>query len=94
MLYQLLRGSPDVLALLGSNPFPEHPPKFVRAQLYDYRFSDAELRARSGEVWVRREDGAYVPQVSLADFAPPSPTEPVREPGVTPGPGQVVVPGQ
>ena len=38
LLYQLLRGSPDVLALLGSNPFPEHPPKFVRAQLYDYRF--------------------------------------------------------
>ena len=94
LLYQLLRGSADVLALLGSNPFPDHPPKFVRAQLYDYRFADPELRARSGEVWVRREDGAYVQQVSLADFAPPSPTEPVREPQVVPGPGEVTAPGR
>ena len=94
LVYQLLRGSPDVLALLGSNPFPDHPPKFVRAMLYDYRFTDAATRAKTGEVWQRREDGVYLPQVSLEDFAPASPQEPVREPGAAPGPGQVVVPGR
>jgi hypothetical protein len=52
------------------NPFPEHPPRFVRALLYDYRFSDAALRASTGEVWVRRPEGLYFPQVTLEDFGP------------------------
>ncbi len=68
-LFRLLQGSPQVLALLASNPFPGHPPKFVRALLYDYRFSDVSLRARTGEVWVRRLEGTYFPQVSLEDFS-------------------------
>ena len=70
LLLRLLQGSPQVLSLLAANPFPEHPPKFVRALLYDYRYSDASLRARTGEVWVRRLQGVYFPQVSLEDFSP------------------------
>jgi len=58
------------LALLASNPFPDHPPKFMRALLYDYRFSDVSLRARTGEVWGRRLQGVYFPQVSLENFSP------------------------
>ena len=70
LLFRLLQGSPQVLGLLASNPFPDHPPKFVRAELYDYVFSGPELRARTGEVWVRRLEGMYFPQVSLEDFLP------------------------
>ncbi len=70
LLFRLLQGSPPVVSLLASNPFPEHPPKFVRARLYDYRFTDASLGARTGEVWVRRLEGVYFPQVSLQDFGP------------------------
>ena len=70
LLLRLLQGSPEVLGLLASNPFPEHPPKYVRALLYDYRYSDASLRARTGEVWVRRLEGVYFPPVSVEDFSP------------------------
>jgi lipase maturation factor 1 len=64
----LLLGSPDVLALLDSNPFPDSPPAFIRARLYQYRFSDSEARAADGAWWIREEAGMYLPPVSLDDF--------------------------
>ncbi len=70
LLFRLLQGSPQVVSLLAVNPFAEHPPRFVRALLYDYRFSDAALRTSTGEVWVRRVQGLYFPQVTLEDFGP------------------------
>ena len=51
---RLLQGSPDVLALLRTNPFPESPPRFVRAVLYDYRFTSPSERRATG-AWWRRE---------------------------------------
>ena len=62
---RLLEGSPPVLALLEANPFPDRPPKYVRAQLYDYRFADASTRSATGQWWVRRLDGLYFPEVAL-----------------------------
>ena len=38
-LRRLLENSPEVTELLGSNPFPHQPPLYVRALLYDYRYS-------------------------------------------------------
>ena len=69
LMLRLLQGSPPVLALLDSNPFPDGPPKFVRAKLYDYRFTDQGTRAASGQWWSRTLRGMYFPQVSLANFA-------------------------
>ena len=66
LMRRLLEGSPPVLALLEADPFPDRPPKYVRAQLYDYRFADSSTRAATGQWWVRRLDGLYFPQVSLA----------------------------
>ena len=60
-LLRLLQGSPEVLGLMGENPFPKQPPKFVRAQLYEYRFGDRDW-------WTRKSFGLYVPAVSLADL--------------------------
>ena len=34
-------------ALFAQQPVPRAPPKYVRAQLYDYRFADAELAGRA-----------------------------------------------
>ena len=48
---RLLENGAAVVALLASNPFPDHPPKYVRAVLYDYRFSDPQLRAATGRWW-------------------------------------------
>ncbi len=50
---RLRAGTPEVLALLGRNPFPDAPPRFVRLVKYDYRFSTAEERRRTGAWWVR-----------------------------------------
>jgi hypothetical protein len=55
---RLRTGVPEVLALFRGNPFPGTPPRFVRAVLYDYRFSTAEERRRTGVWWVREPEGA------------------------------------
>jgi predicted DCC family thiol-disulfide oxidoreductase YuxK len=68
LMERLLEGSPPVVGLLDFNPFSGGPPKFVRARLYDYRFSDSQTRALTGQWWIRGDDGLYFPQVSLADF--------------------------
>jgi predicted DCC family thiol-disulfide oxidoreductase YuxK len=70
LMLRLLQGSPPVLALLDSNPFPEGPPKFVRARLYDYRFTDQGTHLATGHWWSRTLRGMYFPQVSLANFTP------------------------
>lgn len=64
-LGRLLQGSPEVLALMAHNPFPDHPPKYVRALLYDYMFTSAEERRRTGNWWNRRLIGNYSPILSL-----------------------------
>lgn len=62
-LRRLLEGSTPVLGLLDRNPFPDHPPQYVRALLFDYQF--ASRGARTGQWWVRREEGLYAPELSL-----------------------------
>ena len=63
--FRLLQGSPQVLALLGKNPFPDAPPKYIRAVVYEYHFTDAATRKRTGEWWSREPLGNYLPVVSL-----------------------------
>jgi hypothetical protein len=64
-LGRLLQGSPDVLALLEKNPFPDHPPRYIRSVVYDYRFSDFKTRRETGAWWVRTEQGQYSPVQTL-----------------------------
>ena len=60
---RLLENDADVLGLFRGNPFPEAPPRYVRAVLWQYWFStSAEKRAQG--VWWRREYlGTYAPTV-------------------------------
>ena len=60
-LGRLLEGSPEVVGLLAANPFPDGPPRYVRATAYDYRFTDAAERRRSGAWWRRKVMGPYSP---------------------------------
>jgi len=64
---RLLQGSPEVLALLERNPFPDAPPHYIRAVLYDYRFTDSATRRQTGAWWRRQETGEYLPAFSLGD---------------------------
>ena len=66
-LGRLLEGTPQTLALLERNPYPARPPRYVRALLYEYRFTRAgSPEARTG--WWRRElKGPYSPVLSLPE---------------------------
>jgi len=62
---KLLQGDPGTLSLLRSNPFPERPPRYVRAQLWRYRFTTPDERRRTGQWWNREFARPYFPVVSL-----------------------------
>jgi predicted DCC family thiol-disulfide oxidoreductase YuxK/uncharacterized membrane protein YphA (DoxX/SURF4 family) len=66
----LLQNSPPVTALLARNPFPNAPPKYVRALLYEYHFTDRATRRATGQWWRRQFQGLYAPPLSLEDFRP------------------------
>jgi hypothetical protein len=67
---QLLKGSPDVIALLAYNPFPGAPPRYIRAKLYRYDFTDTAEREATGNWWKRTDEGLYLPAISLKDLQP------------------------
>ena len=64
-MVRLLQGSQDVLVLLESNPFPAGPPRYVRAVLYRYHFTDPGQRRHDGTWWRREPRGLYCPPLSL-----------------------------
>ena len=64
-MIRLLQGSPDVIELLEKNPFPETPPRYVRAVLYDYRFTDLETKREKGTWWKRERRGLYCRPIAL-----------------------------
>ncbi|MGH7979946.1 MAG: lipase maturation factor family protein, partial [Limisphaerales bacterium] len=66
---RLLQGSPRVLALLKHNPFPEKPPRYIRAEFYNYEFTNFSERRASGAWWKRQRIGEYLPPVSLSKSA-------------------------
>ncbi|MCU1335475.1 MAG: hypothetical protein JWO19_1056 [Bryobacterales bacterium] len=68
-LERLLEGSPEVLALLEKNPFPDHPPRYVRAVTYDYRFSTWDEHHETRAWWHREPQGEYLPAIGLRTTA-------------------------
>ena len=54
-----------MIALLGNNPFPDKPPRFVRAVVYDYRYTSPEEKKATGAWWVRQPQGVYYPAIDL-----------------------------
>lgn len=66
---RLLEGDRATLGLLGRNPFPEAPPRRLRARRFLYRFTTPAERRRTGRWWHREETGTYLPPVSREDLA-------------------------
>lgn len=66
LMYRLLEGSAPVLGLLGANPFPQVPPRYIRAMLYDYRFTTGPIRRAEGLWWKREVMRPYTPVLSLS----------------------------
>jgi hypothetical protein len=65
LVWQLLRGEPGAKRLLANDPFPERPPRWIRAGIWRYRFTS------SGEEgwWDRRRIASFLRPVSLEDPA-------------------------
>jgi lipase maturation factor len=62
-VWKLLHNDPGTLSLLAGNPFPEAPPRFVRARLYVYRFAPLG----SGRYWDRELLGDWIPPLAADD---------------------------
>jgi predicted DCC family thiol-disulfide oxidoreductase YuxK len=63
-LERLLGNEPSVTALLKTNPFPDKPPTYVRAEFYDYTYARDDDHA-AGRWWERRLAGLYFPKARL-----------------------------
>jgi hypothetical protein len=65
LVVRILQGSPDVLRLFERNPFPSEPPKYLRAELYEYRFTNFDTKRTTGDWWQRELVGTYFYPISL-----------------------------
>jgi hypothetical protein len=68
-IQKLLEGDRAVLSLLRTNPFPDRPPRSVRALLYEYRFTSPPERAATGNWWTRKLVGPYFEPMSVQTSA-------------------------
>ena len=64
-LARLLQGSPPVLGLMNGNPFPDSPPRYVRAKLFQYHFTNFAERGQTGAWWKRDGEEEYCPVINL-----------------------------
>jgi len=62
-VWRLLHNDPGTLSLLANNPFPNEPPRYIRARLYRYHF-----KPPGGDGWWTREPlGEWLPAFSVDD---------------------------
>lgn len=64
-LAKLLQGENEVISLLRHNPFPDKPPQYIRAVVYDYVFTDFKTLRQTGNWWKRTYLGAYSPTLQI-----------------------------
>ena len=63
LIYKLLHNDPGALGLIANQPFPDAPPRYIRAERYRYRFS----KLGSDGYWERERIGSYAPAFSRDD---------------------------
>ena len=63
LVWKLLHNDAGSLSLLAADPFPDAPPRYVRARLYIYRFAPPG----SGRWWDRELLGDWIPPLSADD---------------------------
>jgi hypothetical protein len=62
LVWKLLHNDPGTLSLFAGNPFPDHPPRYVRAVLYRYHF--AKPGNPEHVYWTRDRLGLWLPALS------------------------------
>jgi hypothetical protein len=65
LIWKLLHNDAGAVSLFASNPFPEKPPRYIRAVLYEYYF------AKPGNPqhlwWQRKQLGDWIQPLSAND---------------------------
>jgi hypothetical protein len=65
LVWKLLHNDPGALSLFVGNPFPQKPPRYIRAVLYRYEFD--RPGNPEGNWWKREEMGLWLPPLSIDD---------------------------
>jgi len=65
LLWKLLHNDPGALSLLATNPFPDAPPRWIRARLFRYEFAPPD--DPTGAWWKRTALGPWIPPLSADD---------------------------
>lgn len=63
LIWKLLHNDPGAISLFAENPFPNKPPRFIRAEIYRYKF--AQPGNPQGLYWTREKLGDWIPVVSI-----------------------------
>lgn len=63
---RLLENDSAVLSLFKSNPFPQMPPRYVRAVLWQYWFTTMQEKRQTGNWWRRQLLGLYAPELTIS----------------------------
>ncbi len=80
LISKLLHNDPGAIGLFAANPFPDKPPRWIRAVLYRYSFADP--RNSGGRWWNRERIGdTWLPAMSVND---PQLTELLKRAGWAP----------
>jgi hypothetical protein len=64
LIVRLLEARPESLALLERAPFGRDRPRYMRAVVYEYKFSDWPTFSKTRAWWTREYQGIYFPAVS------------------------------
>lgn len=65
LLARLLRADPATRRLIGHDPFGDDPPRWVRARVFEYRFTTRAERRDTGAWWVRHPVGTAIRPIRL-----------------------------
>ncbi len=65
LIWKLLHNDPKITELFASDPFPDKPPKYIRAELYRYSF--AKPGNPKGFWWKREPLGNWIQPLSVKD---------------------------
>lgn len=65
LLKRLLEGEKKVLDLFFVDPFFGSPPKYIRAKIFDYEFTNKRNFIKNQEYWERIEKGYFAPIMQL-----------------------------
>lgn len=60
LVWKLLHNDPGAVSLFASDPFPDKPPRYVRAVLYSYTFT-----TEKGLWWTREKVNDWIPAMSV-----------------------------